>query len=117
MSECWGGELGRILGVVATARRFEPGPGGHPGAEARRRQVVVDLREVVFFGVKQYGRCGDRHTVAVSACCRIHEGLGEAAPVRTFQTIECHRPRREPVTTVMTCADSAQCLSAIVTPR
>jgi hypothetical protein len=37
--------------------------------------------------------------------------------VRAFQIVERHRPRREPVTLAVTCADSAQYLSATVTSR
>jgi hypothetical protein len=40
-----------------------------------------------------------------------------AASERTLQTAERHGPRHEPSTPAMTCADSAQCLSATVTHR
>jgi hypothetical protein len=40
-----------------------------------------------------------------------------AASERTLHTAERHRPRHEPSTLAMACADSAQCLSVIVTHR
>lgn len=59
----------------------------------------------------------DLHPHPVDAVQCHRPGHWLAASERTLQTAERHRPRHEPSTPAMTCPDSAQCLSAIVTHR